>query len=80
MAVSPFCSRLCDWAAQQGSPVYGEWEVRFLDKNSSCSPCPVVLKAFTGFPQESQSLPFPLFHIKGLCIQESTIFSSFLSY
>lgn len=62
------------------SPVRGEWEVRFLDNNSSCSPHAMVVIAFTGFLQESQHLPFPLFPIKGLCIQESPFFFSFLCY
>lgn len=43
-------------------------------KSSSCSSCPTVL-ALTWTLQESQPLLFPLFHIKGLCIQESTFFS-----
>lgn len=66
-------SKICV-AGPVHSPVYGEWEVRFLVKNSSCSPCPVVLTAFIGFLQESQPLPFPLFHVKSLCIQQSTFF------
>lgn len=48
-------------------------------KSSSCSPCPILLIAFTWTLQaESQPLPFLPFHRKGLCIQESTFFPPLL--
>lgn len=60
------------------SPVRGIWEVRFLDQKFILQPTSEICITFTWTLQESQPLQFPLVCIKGLCIQESTFFFSFL--